>query len=667
MLLPLCPGIGRWTNLFRACRVFAIAVAVCWCGSGSGSLGDDPELTVDPRIEEAEQRRIEAINKAMPATVSIFIPGGGGGGSGVLISPDGFALTNFHVTSPAGSFMRCGLSDGRIYNAVIIGIDPVGDLALIRLLGRDDFPHAEMANSSQARPGQWCLVIGNPFLLATNLQPTVTWGILSGVGRYQYPAGTLLEYADCLQTDASINPGNSGGPLFDENGRLLGIVGRASFEKRGRVNVGVGYAISINQAKNFLGDLHSGRILDHATLGATVATDSEEGGAQISNILRTSDAYRRGLRYGNTVLEIDGRDVTTANEVQNVLATLPAGWRVPIVYLDSAGERKSTLVRLASVHAYDELLLKMEAALPPPPPQSPPGGDGDRPAPEGGEDAPEKDAPGENEEKDGPEPPGEAAGKGSKVDLPPDVAAQFEPRRGFANYHVNRLKQRELIAALRDQVPAMWGSDKDGPTPADKGERPVTRPVWRIEGVREGLDPVPVRLYLDDNRYEITLGDKVVQATRLAELAEGVDAANPSGILAALEAWRTLLIRGTEKFGECFYRGRVPYLGERPLRDSLVGITGDFESTWLIHPESRRLDSIEIVADRDLDPAELLLSWGDEQVGYPTGLELRYGTESLLKVKIISWAFETRTAAEGAADAPPAPQPQGDQVQGGDQ
>ena len=667
MLLPLCPGLGRWTKPFRTCRVFAIAIAVCLCGSGSGSLGDEPELTVDPRIEEAEQRRIEAINKAMPATVSIFVPGGGGGGSGVLISPDGFALTNFHVTSPAGSFMRCGLSDGRIYNAVIIGIDPVGDLALIRLLGRDDFPHAELANSSQARPGQWCLVIGNPFLLATNLQPTVTWGILSGVGRYQYPAGTLLEYADCLQTDASINPGNSGGPLFDENGRLLGIVGRASFEKRGRVNVGVGYAISINQAKNFLGDLHSGRILDHATLGATVATDSEEGGAQISNILRTSDAYRRGLRYGNTVLEIDGRDVTTANEVQNVLATLPAGWRVPIVYLDSAGERKSTLVRLASVHAYDELLLKMEAALPPPPPQSPPGGDGDRPAPEGGDDAPEKDAPGENEKKNGPEPPGEAPGKGPKVDLPPDVAAQFEPRRGFANYYVNRLKQRELIAALRDQLPAMWGSDKDGPTPSDEAERPVNRPVWRIEGVREGLDPVPVRLYLDDNRYEITLGDKVVQATRLAELAEGVDAANPSGILAALEVWRTLLIRGTEKFGECFYRGRVPYLGERPLRDALVGITGDFESTWLIHPESRRLDGIEIVADRDLDPAELLLSWGDEKVGHPTGLELRYGTESLLKVKITSWAFETRTAAEGVADVPPAPQPQRDQVPGGDQ
>ena len=119
------------------------------------------------------------------------------------------------------------------------------------------------------------MVIGNPFPLATNLKPTVTYGILSGVGRYQYPSGTLLEYGDCLQTDASVNPGNSSGPIYDAEGRLLGIIGRCSFEKRGRVNVGVGYAISINQAENFIGYLHSGRIVDHATLGATVSTDPD--------------------------------------------------------------------------------------------------------------------------------------------------------------------------------------------------------------------------------------------------------------------------------------------------------------------------------------------------------------------------------------------------------
>ncbi|MEO1530054.1 MAG: trypsin-like peptidase domain-containing protein, partial [Planctomycetota bacterium] len=154
----------------------------------------------------AERARVAAIDRARPSAVSVFVPGGGGGGSGVLISPEGYALTNFHVTSPAGTFMRCGLSDGRVYDAVLVGLDPVGDLAMIRLLGRDDFPYATIGDSLKAEAGDWCMVIGNPFLLATNLQPTVTWGILSGVGRYQYPSGTLLEYADCLQTDASINP-----------------------------------------------------------------------------------------------------------------------------------------------------------------------------------------------------------------------------------------------------------------------------------------------------------------------------------------------------------------------------------------------------------------------------------------------------------------------------
>ncbi len=301
-------------------RLVIVAVGFALCTQPAGA---DGPLKIDPVLLKAETARIEAINRARPSAVSIFVPGGAGGGSGVLISEQGYALTNFHVTSPAGEYMRCGLSDGNIYDAVIVGIDPVGDLALIRLLGQDDFPYATMADSRLAKAGDWCMVIGNPFLLASNLQPTVTWGILSGVGRYQYPSGTLLEYADCLQTDASINPGNSGGPLYNAQGELLGIVGRASFEKRGRVNVGVGYAISIQQAKNFLGYLHSGRIVDHATLGATVSTDTD-GGVRVSNILETSDAYRRGLRYSAEILEIDGRPVQTANDVQNVLGTLPS-------------------------------------------------------------------------------------------------------------------------------------------------------------------------------------------------------------------------------------------------------------------------------------------------------------------------------------------------------
>ena len=146
--------------------------------------------------------------------------------------------------------------------------------------------------------------------------------------RYQYPAGTLLEYADCLQVDAAINPGNSGGPLFNAAGQLIGINGRGSFEKRGRVNVGVGYAISVNQIKNFLGCLKSGRIVDHATLGATVST-GDDGRVTVSDILENSDAYRRGLRYDDEIVRFAGREIRSANcAARTSLGIFPKGWRV---------------------------------------------------------------------------------------------------------------------------------------------------------------------------------------------------------------------------------------------------------------------------------------------------------------------------------------------------
>src|SRR4029079_3921354 len=243
--------------------------------------------------------------------VAVFANEGNGGGSGVVISPDGYALTNFHVAQPAGSHMKCGMADDRVYDAVIVGIDPTGDAARIKLLGRDDFPTAVMADSDNVKIGDWCFAVGNPFLLATDFQPNVTIRIVSRRHRYQPPAGTLLEYTDCIQTDAAINPGNSGGPLFNANGDLIGINGGGSCEQRGRVNVGVGYAISINQVKNFLGCLKSGRIVDHATLGATVAMSDR--GVRVSNILESSDAFRRGLRYDDEIVSFGGRAIDTPN------------------------------------------------------------------------------------------------------------------------------------------------------------------------------------------------------------------------------------------------------------------------------------------------------------------------------------------------------------------
>ncbi|MCL6504657.1 MAG: trypsin-like peptidase domain-containing protein, partial [Pirellulales bacterium] len=155
---------------------------------------------VDPAVLRAEAQRVAVVSRAMQAAIAIFAAGGQGGGSGVIISPDGYALSNFHVTKGAGDVMKCGLPDGSLYDAVIVGMDPVGDVALLKLFGREDFPHATLGDSDSIRVGDWVFAVGNPFLLATDFQPTVTYGIVSGVHRYQYPAGTLLEYADCIQT-----------------------------------------------------------------------------------------------------------------------------------------------------------------------------------------------------------------------------------------------------------------------------------------------------------------------------------------------------------------------------------------------------------------------------------------------------------------------------------
>ncbi|HMC65392.1 MAG TPA: trypsin-like peptidase domain-containing protein, partial [Gemmataceae bacterium] len=298
---------------------------------GATALVSVHAQTIDKRILDAEAKRVAVIEKAKPAVVAIFSAGGQGGGSGVVISRDGYALTNFHVVQGSGPVMKCGLPDGVLYDAVLVGLDKVGDVALIKLLPQKtgkDFPFAPMGDSDKVKAGDWSMAMGNPFLLATDFTPTVTYGLVSGVHRYQYPAGRLLEYTDCIQIDTSINPGNSGGPLFNMDGEIIGINGRGSFEKRGRVNSGVGYAISINQIKNFLGHLYAGLDTDHASLGARVETVKEEGAGErltVRSILEDCDARRRGLDTDDELVAFAGRPITSVNQYTNVLGLYPKG------------------------------------------------------------------------------------------------------------------------------------------------------------------------------------------------------------------------------------------------------------------------------------------------------------------------------------------------------
>ena len=309
-------------------------------------------IEVDKTVLDAQQQRIAAIKKVHPAVVAVCMQGGQGVGSGVIIDPEGYALTNFHVVEPTGPLMQAGLADGVLYDAVVCGIDKVGDVSLIKLQPKEKgkpFPFVQLGDSDKVRAGDWSLAMGNPFSLAMDFTPTVTYGVVSGVNRYQPPEGKgLLEYTDCIQIETSINPGNSGGPLFNMQGELIGINGRGSFEKRGRVNSGVGYAISINQIKNFMGHLRAGIDSDHATLGATVASSGDDGPLPpmvVKQILDESDAFRRGLKEGDQLLEFAGRPMTSTNQYKNVLGIYPRDWRLPLAYRRE-NARKETLVRL---------------------------------------------------------------------------------------------------------------------------------------------------------------------------------------------------------------------------------------------------------------------------------------------------------------------------------
>jgi len=333
--------------------VVAAAHALALCAAG-GEMDEVDRLIAGPTLRAVrtdEARRIAVLEKAARAVVCIFPDRErSSGGSGVLISADGYGLTNFHV---AGGFVETrrgygGLSDGRLYPLRLVGVDPGGDVALFKLEGQDRaeagpaaFDFAPLGDSDALEVGQWVAVLGNPFTLAEDYTPTVTLGVISGLHRYQEGQGNLLEYADCIQVSTSINPGNSGGPLFDLEGRVIGINGRASFaEERGRVNVGLGYAVSINQIKRFLPGLRAGRLCSHGTLGIMVRRVGPS--LIIGAIQGLSPAERAGLQLGDELLEVAGRPLRTPNQYNNLLATLPANWPVRVKVrrpppLDGAG------------------------------------------------------------------------------------------------------------------------------------------------------------------------------------------------------------------------------------------------------------------------------------------------------------------------------------------
>lgn len=585
-------------SITRVVRLVSIAFLSAVVGIGSSAI---VRAEVPPEVLEAEAKRIDVVREASAATISVFAAGAPGGGSGVVITPDGYALTNFHVAQPSGDAMKCGMADGKIYDAVIVSVDPTGDVALIKLFGRDDFPTATLGDSDEVRVGDWAFAIGNPFNLATDFTPSVSYGIISGIHRYQYGTGSppLLEYADCIQTDAAINPGNSGGPLFDSAGKLIGINGRGSFEKRGRVNVGVGYAISINQIKRFMGYLRSGRIVDHAELGAIVASD-EEGRVVVDEIDQKSDAFRRGLRYGDEIIRFGDRAIRTVNALKNVLGTYPKGWQVPLAFRRK-GEVYEVLVRLKGTHREGELAAMMQGTKKLPQPGGPP----DKQPP--GEQPPGEQPPGEQPKR----PDRPAAGKPPKpVPMPEIIKEHFEARKGYANYFYNRQNQLRVWES--------WSA---------AGDFSQLPPVWQLSGsVRTEAGNGPVLIRLEPEKGEAILPEYHAKAAFNEDLADMLDPPASGGLLVSLHLWARLLSEGIDGFGQVYYLGTKPLVGQDELVDVLVGIHGGVEVHFSFDPQDGRLLAIEMFPDEETDPCEIYLQdyrQVDENL-WPHRIQVRY-------------------------------------------
>ncbi|MEX0585304.1 MAG: trypsin-like peptidase domain-containing protein, partial [Pirellulales bacterium] len=296
------------------------------------------------KVKAAEDARVRTIEGVYGSVVAIYGNNRQGGGSGVLYDPAGYALTNYHVVAGAGKEGWGGLADGKLYRWKLIGMDPGGDVAIIKLSGKDRFPIAPVGDSETVRVGDFTMAMGNPFVLAEDQRPTVTLGIVSGVKRYQPgQTMTMLVYGNCIQVDSSINPGNSGGPLFNMAGEVIGINGRGSFKERGRVNVGVGYAISSEQIKNFIPDLLATKTALHGTLDAVF--DDRAKGVTCYQLNLDSKIAQLGLAIGDRLISFDGQKIADANHYTNLVSTIPAGWPVEVVF-ERAGEEKSVWLRL---------------------------------------------------------------------------------------------------------------------------------------------------------------------------------------------------------------------------------------------------------------------------------------------------------------------------------
>ncbi|MEZ4458869.1 MAG: trypsin-like peptidase domain-containing protein [bacterium] len=290
---------------------------------------------------EAQKSSVVAIQieASTPANPFFRMPNQGqrvGQGSGFVVDPDGYIVTNNHVIDGAQKII-VHFENGESYEAKLVGTDPSIDIAMVKIDAKTKMPAAQLGSSEALKVGQWVVAIGNPY----GLEYSVTAGIISAKGR-NIGAGP---YDNFLQTDASINPGNSGGPLFDMSGKVVGV--NTAIIRDGQ---GIGFAVPIDVVKAAIPQLKTNGYISRGYMGAGIQPLTAElaksfgvaknKGALIGSIEDGGPAAKAGLRPGDVVTKFNGRDVTDVQSLLLAVAETPPGTKAPVDVIRSGKAKR---------------------------------------------------------------------------------------------------------------------------------------------------------------------------------------------------------------------------------------------------------------------------------------------------------------------------------------
>jgi putative serine protease PepD len=363
------PGDGSGRPPGRGRKIFLAGAAALLIALASGGIGAATAVAMTPdnngtaAVQTGNSSVTRVVDRSSLAQIAaavqdnvVSITTGSGEGSGVVLTADGYIVTNNHVVSTAqGSTVTVIFADGTKTSASIVGTDERTDLAVIKAENVSDLKAATFGDSSQIQVGDTVLALGSPL----GLQGSVTAGIISAKDRsiqssseqeqQQTPWGSQQQQQSApttmtglLQTDAPINPGNSGGALVNTNGEVIGINSAIATSGSNTGNIGLGFAIPSNKAKQVAESLMQGKKVSHPALGVSV-TDAENGGAAISAVVDNSAAAKVKLQRGDVVTKVDGKAIDDSDDLVAAVQAGTVGQQMTLTYTRNGAEQTVTV------------------------------------------------------------------------------------------------------------------------------------------------------------------------------------------------------------------------------------------------------------------------------------------------------------------------------------